>query len=108
MKIIIDAMGGDHAPQEIVTGALRSAEEFGVEMIATSPSVIYEIIMTDGTVLYLDNPSEFPERVKIKEIKEPYVKTSIFVPNNYVGNIMELCQSKRRTYLFIRELSIDR
>ena len=77
----------------------RIEREFGVEMIATSPSVIYEIIMTDGTILHIDNPSEFPERVKIKEIKEPYVKTSIFVPNNYVGNIMELCQNKRGTYL---------
>ena len=77
----------------------RIEREFGVEMIATSPSVIYEIIMTDGTILHIDNPSEFPERVKIKEIKEPYVKTSIFVPSNYVGNIMELCQNKRGTYL---------
>ena len=77
----------------------RIEREFGVEIIATSPSVIYEITMTDGTVLHIDNPSEFPERVKIKEIKEPYVRTSIFVPNNYVGSIMELCQSKRGTYL---------
>ena len=77
----------------------RIEREFGVEMIATSPSVIYEIVMTDGTILHIDNPSEFPERVKIKEIKEPYVTTSIFVPNNYVGSIMELCQSKRGTYL---------
>lgn len=77
----------------------RIEREFGVEIIATSPSVIYEIIMTDGTVLHIDNPSEFPERVKIKEIKEPFVRTSIFVPNNYVGNIMELCQNKRGTYI---------
>ena len=77
----------------------RIEREFSVEMIATSPSVIYEIVMTDGTILHIDNPSEFPERVKIKEIKEPYVTTSIFVPNNYVGSIMELCQSKRGTYL---------
>lgn len=77
----------------------RIEREFGVEIIATSPSVIYEITMTDGTVLNIDNPSEFPERVKIKEIKEPFVKTSIFVPNNYVGNIMELCQNKRGTYI---------
>ena len=77
----------------------RIEREFGVEIIATSPSVIYEIVMTDGTILHIDNPSEFPERVKIKEIKEPFVRTSIFVPNNYVGNIMELCQSKRGTYI---------
>ena len=69
------------------------------ELIATSPSVIYEINLTDGTTIHIDNPSEMPERVKIKEIKEPYVRTSIFVPNNYVGNIMELCQNKRGTYL---------
>ncbi|MCI6265724.1 MAG: translation elongation factor 4 [Erysipelotrichaceae bacterium] len=77
----------------------RIEREFGVEIIATSPSVIYEIILTDGNIIYIDNPSEFPERVKIKEIKEPYVRTSIFVPNNYVGSIMELCQNKRGTYL---------
>ena len=77
----------------------RIEREFGVELIATSPSVIYEINLTDGTTIHIDNPSEMPERVKIKEIKEPYVRTSIFVPNNYVGNIMELCQNKRGTYL---------
>lgn len=77
----------------------RVEREFGVEIIATSPSVIYEITLTDNQVIHIDNPSEFPERVKIKEIKEPYVRTSIFVPNNYVGSIMELCQAKRGTYL---------
>ena len=77
----------------------RIEREFGVELITTSPSVIYEIVLTDGSVIHIDNPSEFPERVKIKEIKEPYVTTSIFVPNNYVGSIMELCQSKRGTYI---------
>lgn len=77
----------------------RIEREFGVELIATSPSVIYEIVLTDESIIFIDNPSEFPERVKIKEIKEPYVKTSIFVPNNYVGNVMELCQNKRGTYL---------
>ena len=50
-------------------------------------------------MIFIDNPSEFPERVKIREIREPYVRTSIFVPSNYVGNIMELCQNKRGTYL---------
>ena len=77
----------------------RIEREFGVEIVTTSPSVIYEITLTDNSVIYVDNPSEFPERVKIKMIKEPYVKTSIFVPNDYVGSIMELCQSKRGTYI---------
>ena len=76
----------------------RIEREFGIEIIATSPSVIYEIDLTDGTTIHIDNPSEFPERVKISSIKEPYVRTSIFVPNNYVGNIMELCQNKRGIY----------
>ena len=82
---------------EIITE--RIEREFGVDIITTSPSVIYEITLTDNSVIYIDNPSDFPERVKINEIKEPYVKTSIFVPNNYVGNIMELCQNKSGKYL---------
>ena len=77
----------------------RIEREFGVEIIATTPSVIYEIVLTDGNTIYIDNPSEFPDRVKIKEIREPFIKTSIFVPNNYVGNIMELCQNKRGIYI---------
>ena len=76
----------------------RIEREFGIDLIATSPSVIYEISLTDGSVIYIDNPSDFPERVKIKEIKEPFVRTSIFVPNEYVGSIMELCQNKRGIY----------
>lgn len=76
----------------------RIEREFDIDIIATSPSVIYEITMTDGSIIRIDNPSEFPERVKIKEIKEPFVRTSIFVPNEYVGSIMELCQGKRGIY----------
>ena len=82
---------------EIITE--RIEREFGVEIITTSPSVIYEITLTDNKTIYIDNPSEFPDRVKIKEIKEPFVKTSIFVPNEYVGSIMELCQNKRGKYI---------
>lgn len=79
--------------------ASRIEREFGVEIITTAPSVIYKIELTDGSVKYVDNPSGFPDRVKIKEIKEPYVKTNIFVPNDYVGSVMELCQNKRGTYI---------
>ena len=76
----------------------RIEREFDIELIATAPSVIYEIKLTDGTTINIDNPSEFPKRVKIKSIEEPYVRTNIFVPNNYVGSIMELCQNKRGIY----------
>ena len=77
----------------------RIEREFGINIVTTSPSVIYEITLTDNSIIEIDNPSKFPERVKIKTIKEPYVMTSIFVPNDYVGNIMELCQNKRGTYI---------
>ena len=86
----------------------RIEREFGIDMIATAPSVIYEIKLTDGSILTVDNPSEFPEKVKISEIKEPYIRTNIFVPNEYIGSIMELCQEKRGTYISTDYIDISR
>ena len=77
----------------------RIEREFGIEIITTSPSVIYEILMTDGSVINIDNPSEYPDRVKISSISEPYVMTNIFVPNDFVGSIMELFQNKRGNFI---------
>jgi len=77
----------------------RIEREFGIDLIATSPSVIYEVEMTDRTIIYVDSPAKMPERQKIKEIKEPYIKTNIFVPSEYIGPIMELCQQKRGNYV---------
>ncbi len=77
----------------------RIEREFKVEIIVTSPSVIYEIDLTDNSTIYIDNPSKMPDKVKIREIKEPYIKTNIFVPTLYIGAIMELCQEKRGTYI---------
>ena len=77
----------------------RIEREFNIDIIATSPSVIYEITLTNGDVIYVDNPSEFPEKVRIACIKEPYISTNIYVPNEYIGSIMELCQDKRGTYV---------
>ena len=77
----------------------RIEREFGIDMIATAPSVIYEITLTDGSMIHVDNPSEFPPKVKIASIKEPYISTNIYVPNEYIGAIMELCQDKRGTYV---------
>ena len=88
--------------------ATRIEREFGVEIVTTSPSVIYEITLTDGSILKIDNPSEFPDRVKIRSVKEPYVRTSIFVPNDYVGSIMELCQGKRGTYISMDYVDVKR
>lgn len=76
----------------------RIEREFGINLILTSPSVIYEVLKTDGTIIEIDSPTLLPEQVKIKEIKEPYVLTNIFVPSNYIGPIMELCTEKRGIY----------
>jgi len=77
----------------------RIDREFGVEIIVTSPSVNYKLELTDGSTIYIDNPTKMPDKVKIKTISEPYIKTNIFVPTNYIGAIMELCQDKRGTYI---------
>ena len=86
----------------------RIEREFGIDMIATAPSVIYEIRLTDGSIINVDNPSEFPEKVRISEIKEPYILTNIFVPNEYIGSIMELCQEKRGTYISTEYIDTSR
>ena len=76
----------------------RINREFNIDIIATSPSVIYEVTLTNGDVIMVDNPCEMPEKVKIASIAEPFVKASIFVPSEYIGPIMELCQEKRGIY----------
>lgn len=86
----------------------RIDREFNIELIATSPSVIYEVTTTDGVVTTIDSPSKLPERGRIKEIKEPYIKTNIFVPNEYIGAIMELCQDKRGIYISMEYLDKTR
>lgn len=77
----------------------RVEREFGINIIATSPSVVYEVTLTSGEELFVDNPNEMPDRTKIKEIKEPYIKTNIFVPSEFIGPVMELCQDKRGDYI---------
>ncbi len=76
----------------------RIEREFNIDIIATAPSVIYKIELTDGTKIDVSNPSEMPDPKKINQIKEPIVKSSIMVPNEYVGSVMELCQKKRGTF----------
>ena len=76
----------------------RIRREFNIDIIATSPSVIYKVLLTNGEMVEVDNPCEMPDKVKISSISEPYVKASIFVPNEFIGPIMELCQDKRGIY----------
>ena len=82
----------------------RIEREFKIDIIATSPSVIYEVSLNNNEIIYVDSPSHLPSKEQIKEIKEPYIKASIFMPSNYVGPVMELCQSKRGNYLAIEYL----
>ncbi len=77
----------------------RIEREFNIDLIATSPSVIYEIELTDNTKISIDSPVKMPERQRIKTISEPYIRTNIFVPSSYIGPIMELCQDKRGNYI---------
>jgi GTP-binding protein LepA len=73
----------------------RLEREFDMDLITTAPTVIYEILMRDGTVLRVENPSKMPDPAKIEEIREPIVDVTIFVPQDYVGNVISLCTAKR-------------
>ncbi|HEY4554352.1 MAG TPA: translation elongation factor 4 [Bacillaceae bacterium] len=77
----------------------RIEREFKIDLITTAPSVIYKVVMTDGTELNVDNPSNMPDPQKIERVEEPYVKASMMVPNDYVGAVMELSQNKRGNFI---------
>ena len=77
----------------------RIEREFKIEIIATAPSVVYHVHLTNGEMVPVDNPSLLPEAVRIKHIEEPYIKATIMVPAGYIGPVMELCQGKRGTFL---------
>ena len=86
----------------------RIEREFGIDLIATSPSVIYEVLLTDKTKILVDNPTKMPRRELIDKTLEPYVKCSIFSPSDYIGPLMELCQDKRGTFINIDYLDTER
>ncbi len=73
----------------------RIRREFGIDIIATSPSVIYHVNLTNGDKIEVDSPNKMPDRASIKSIEEPYIRTNILVPTNFIGPIMTLCQDKR-------------
>ncbi len=86
----------------------RIEREFGIDLIATSPSVVYEVELTDKTKVMVDSPTKMPKRELISKTLEPYVKCSIFSPSEYIGPLMELCQDKRGTFLNIDYLDTER
>jgi len=73
----------------------RLSREFDLDLIATAPSVVYELTMTDGEETELHNPSDMPDVVKIAEIREPWIEATIFTPDEYLGGVLKLCQDRR-------------
>jgi len=86
----------------------RLEREYDLDLMATMPSVGFEVALTNGEVLEVHNPSDLPEPGRVAEIREPYVKASILAPKEYVGQIMELCQERRGEHTGMHYLSADR
>lgn len=86
----------------------RLEREFQVELIATAPSVVYEVDTTDGRTLRIDNPAKLPDPVRIVSFREPYVRMEIHAPSPYVGNILALCEEKRGVQKDMRYLAANR
>ena len=76
----------------------RLEREYNLDLIATAPSVIYHVYLTDGTMIEIDNPARMPEASRILRVEEPYVKAELMVPDTYIGAVMDLCQNKRGIY----------
>ncbi len=77
----------------------RIEREFNIDLILTSPSVVYKVELTNRETIMVENPTKLPDRQLINKIEEPYIKTNIFVPSEYIGPIMELCQEKRGVFV---------
>lgn len=77
----------------------RLEREFNLDLVTTAPSVIYKVIKTDGTKLWVDNPTNLPEPSEIEVMEEPIVNATIMVPSDYLGSVMELCQERRGEYI---------
>ncbi|HAJ94369.1 MAG TPA: elongation factor 4 [Synergistaceae bacterium] len=86
----------------------RLSREFGVDLVATAPNVVYQIVLINQSVIEAHKPSDFPDQVKIEEIREPYIKLTIFIPEQFVGAAMQLCQEKRGTYVGMDYITPER
>ncbi|NLE75043.1 MAG: elongation factor 4 [Actinobacteria bacterium] len=86
----------------------RLEREFGLELLMTIPSVLYKVVLIDGTILPISNPTDFPDGSKIEEVLEPYITAGVLVPQEFVGSVMELCQEKRGVFGEMEYLSTDR
>lgn len=86
----------------------RLEREFDLDLVATAPSVVYRIVMLDGQMVEIDNPSKLPDPNKFEWIEEPYIKISIYMPKDYIGLVMDLCEQKRATYIDMNYLDRSR
>lgn len=86
----------------------RLSREFGVDLVATAPNVVYQIVLTNQSIMEAHKPSDFPDQVKIEEIREPYIKLTVFIPEQFVGAAMQLCQEKRGTYVGMDYITPER
>jgi GTP-binding protein LepA len=86
----------------------RLEREYDLELMATMPSVEFEITLTDGTVIPVHNPTDMPDPARIAEVREPYIRASILTPKEYIGQIMELCQDRRGNHSGMHYLSSER
>ena len=86
----------------------RLEREYDLDLITTAPSVVYKVILLDGSELLIDNPSKMPPPQERDHLEEPYVKLDIITPENYVGALMELCQNRRGTFKDMRYLTEER
>ncbi len=86
----------------------RLEREYSLDLITTAPSVVYKIFLTDGTVLFVDNPANYPSPSNIQSCEEPIADAHIYSPSGYVGCIMELCQDRRGTFIDMKYLDTER
>ena len=77
----------------------RLEREYDLELLATTPNVEYEVTLTDGSVVAVHSPTDMPDRARIAEIREPYIRATILCPKEHVGAVMELCQERRGTHV---------
>ena len=86
----------------------RLRREYDVDLVATAPNVVYEIVTQSGELIEAHRPSDFPDMGEIEEIREPYIKLSVFLPSEYVGKVMQLVQEKRGVYRSMDYLTPER
>ncbi len=86
----------------------RLEREYNLDLITTAPSVIYKITLTSGEVVYIDNPTNYPDPAMIAEAEEPFVEAHIYTPSEFVGNIMDLCQDRRGIFKDMKYIDTDR